>query len=448
MKRGYRPTDNDEYANVNLDVFSEAAEGEPIIIRAYWEDLEPSEAVGPDQKVFHTVLPNNNFDAFIDFNSIQVYVTCEIKNADGKSEVTDSDKTTFINNGLSSLFSDILIQYNFKSLFDSSPGMQPFSSYMTNLLSFDKSVVDSIGSASLFYLDTPGHFHETDTTNKGFTERLAITKKKFILGGQLRHCMFQQDRFFVNQGKKLELVLKIADSDFVLHSAGINDKKYKVVIHKIVVRVKYVLPVEKVLKSIRNKLQAGSKAHYFLKRPDCYFEGVSNQTDIFQTTISKQSYLPTHVVLGICSNAQRTGDPSTNPYCFMGKDTGFEIDSVSFQTTDNDIAVSKMDPNFSSEHYIRTYLNIYESLGLLKGISSGGVPIIPYKGFANGYCLFVHNLNPDSQYNRLFRKRGSLRIQIKFKNIPTASLNVIILAMYDSVLSIGNDGNFSRDWVV
>jgi len=445
-KRSYQEPDNDDTSTGSFDVFSTPAEDEPSVAGIYWKEFEPIETT-VDKKTIRIELDNEHMSSFIDLKAVQIYVTSEIVNADGITKVDVLEDTTLINNGIGSIFQDVLLQYDYKVLMDCN-AMYNYMSYFMNLLSYGASSVKSLGAAALFYPDTGGQFNDTTIENKGFTQRKVITNGKFIMGGQLNIPLCNQDRFFVNQGKKLELIFKVADDDFVIHTDGKDEKKYKLVIHKIVVRVKYVTPIPKVLNSIRLKLKNGGKANYLLKRPHCSFSGISNQSNVYTTTIGSQKFLPSHVMIAVCLDSQRNGDPKTSPYCFMGKTTAFEIDNVIFQTSDTDISTKSMNPNFSSEAYTKTYIDLYESLGLFRGISNQEVPVIPYKEFAEGYCIFSHSLNPDSNDMSMFTQEGSLKVTIKFKAIPTEALNIIILAMYDSLLTIDGGGYVTKSWVI
>lgn len=450
MKRANKEnSDDDLYDDASFDIFSEPLEYASAVVSTFWKEFETTETPGIDKELYHVGVDNGQMQSFIDFKASQVYVTAEIVNADGITDVKATEKVSIINNGIGSIFQEILIQYDYKSLMNCA-NMYNYMSYFLNLLSFGDSSMQSIGAAGLFFPDTPGHFNSTSTANKGFTDRLAITQNKFTVGGQLSLPLCNQDRFFINQGKKLEFIFKIAANDFVLHTDNADGKKYKLLIHKIVLRIKYVMPTPKILKSIRNKLEKGAKAVYLLKRPDCFYNGVSNQTDVHTMEISCQKHLPMHVLLCVCLNSQRTGDPKTSPYCFLGKskEGGFEIDTVTFQTNERDIITQTLDPDFGGENYTKTYLALYESLGLFRGLSNSDVPILPYKGYANGYCLFSHSLNPDPNDTNMFRVEGTLKISVKFKKIPTVNLNIIVMAVYDSILTIDGTGVVTKSWVV
>ena len=73
---------------------------------------------------------------------------------------------------------------------------------------------------------------------------------------------------------------------------------------------------------------------------------------------------------------------------------------------------------------------------------------ISYSDYANGFSLWGFDLSPDLNDGSHFNvtKHGNLRLELRFKEALTVTINVIVYAEFDNVIEIDSSRNVLFDY--
>jgi len=102
-----------------------------------------------------------------------------------------------------------------------------------------------------------------------------------------------------------------------------------------------------------------------------------------------------------------------------------------------------LQPNFSKNEplYVEAYYTLFSETGIYSLNKDNS---ISRNDYANGYTFFAFDLIPDLSANCAGHwnlvKHGSLRLEVKFEEVLSVTINCIIYAKFDNVLEI----DFSR----
>jgi hypothetical protein len=96
-------------------------------------------------------------------------------------------------------------------------------------------------------------------------------------------------------------------------------------------------------------------------------------------------------------------------------------------------------PDFTNKLYMKEYLGLFESLNEL---STDTTLILNKNQWANGNTIFGFNLSPDlaDQCSKVgflnLIKSGNLRVEMKFSQALSKTINVLLFCEYDNIIEI------------
>jgi hypothetical protein len=377
-----------------------------------------------------------NGEDYIDLAQTYLYVKVKIIQGNGANLEADA-KVGPINNFLHSMFSEIDMSLNGK-LVTSSTGLYPYRAYFENLMYSKTSKDTQLESRVLWSKDAASKFNEHDSTkdddvgNAGYNHRAKIVSesKTFEMYDTLHLDMFVQEKYLLN-GIDMRLRFNRTKPTFCLMGESADNK---IQILQAILFVRKVRPHPSIANSIAKQLTQ-TTAKYPIRRVEIKTFTIPTGTRSLIQDNLFQGQLPKRVILGIVPNAALNGNERYNPFNF----NNFKVCKVDVIPEGQPITTRPFEPDFrSSRAWLRDYLSVYQCLGKLRSDYSFDITLDEYP---HGYCLWGYDFTPDQGADSdVFHpiQQGNVRVELQFREAPTAALNVVVYAEFDNCIEISH----------
>jgi len=135
---------------------------------------------------------------------------------------------------------------------------------------------------------------------------------------------------------------------------------------------------------------------------------------------------------------------------FLGQSSfNFQHNNINFVSIYRDgvqIPNKPLQPNFGSDHIIRSYLSLYSQTRQYYRDTGNG---LSREQFKNGCALFAFDLTPQLDSSNVsfeLIKSGNIRLEIHFSAAAARTLTVVIYAEHDNLLEIDRDRSVAFDY--
>lgn len=377
----------------------------------------------------------------LDMKNSTLHVKVQLTDADGK-DIAEKDQVGPCNLLLHSLWEKVDIRYQ-GQLMTHTLGDYAYSAYMKTLkcLGAGNNNLESVG----FVLDS-GHMDssgkidiEADGKKSSQVNIGAMTRKDWLEGGKtfqmegpLLADVCEADRYLLNQ-TEVGITLYRTRPQFHI-AAQDNTTQYKINIQDIYFRACYVKPSPGVLLGINKALEADHRALYpYTKTEVRSFTIPKGFLDVTWDNVF-QGVVPDQVVVGMVSDAAKSGSYTKNPYNFQHYDVrelGLSVDGVYVPTQP-----IKLDFSEGGQNFVAAYRDFMSCM-----ISCPDDVAINMNSYRNGYTLFVFNLDNDKipstgegDFNLV--KRGSARLELRFGTALPETVSLIVYSAYKTVFQV------------
>ena len=145
--------------------------------------------------------------------------------------------------------------------------------------------------------------------------------------------------------------------------------------------------------------------------------------------------------MGLVESQAYEGRYSKNPYKFHH----FNLTYACVYKNGVQIPSKPFTPDFTNDCYAREFLSLFQGTGI--HFSDQGLNV-SYKDYKGGNTLFVFDFSGDLSDNDGYKmiSKGGIRLELKFGEAIAESVNVILLAEWDSCLRIARDRSVSLDF--
>ena len=336
-----------------------------------------------------------------------------------------------------SLFSDVVLLLNGKRV-ERGDALYPFRSYVTTTFRYLPEALKQQGFAFGYTKDD--YTLMDDVTNRGFITRKEWTKagatKLFM--GKLDLDLFKQERLMI-PGVDVTVRLEKAKHSFAILNYD-KELKPKVVITEAKLSFKTVQVNASVFDLHMAGLQKEIPATYPINR--IVLETMSAKEKDFY--ISKEflfhGTVPKYLLVSMINSVSFYGDFSKNPYNFQN----YKIKYLHLTKDGKSVSYEPFEPDFSNKNYLREYLSIFQSNGILG--SNAQLPI-SFDEYQKGYTHFQFNLSNNCQgVNVQPEERANLKLSIKFGEPLPESIIVLLYAVFDSNIYIHGSGVIVTDY--
>lgn len=350
-----------------------------------------------------------------------------------KIEVPKTEETTKvgpINNLLHSMFNQIDVFLNQK-LVSPPNNAYAYRAYIETLLNYGPAAKSSHLSSVLWYNDTAGKMDGVDDSNTGLNNRRTVIgdDRTVDLLGHLHCDIFNQERFLLN-GVEMRLRLVRTSNAFCLMTSS-KEPKISIVEASLLVRRVKVAPG---ILLAHARALCKSTAKYPLTRVEV--KAISLHAGVHGDTLDNVilGQLPKRIIIGFVDNKAFNGDRKLNPFNFQN----YGINYLSLYADGLQIPSRPLQPDFEkSSLYVDAYQTLFSGTGV-HFLNEGNC--ITRTSYPYGYCLFAFDLTPDLSANSNTHwnlvRHGSVRIEVRFNEALTSTVNCIVYAEYDNVLEI------------
>ena len=411
-------------------------------------------------------------DEYLDLSQTYLQMVCKFTKANGTNLTGGGSTSTPVNNILHSLFSEIDVSLNGKVV---TPGTDtyPYKAYLEKLLSYaPKTLETQMRACSLWEKDTAGHMDEVklealaqppvefavvsnkvniadviptpeypdDSKNVGLRKRheKITDSKEIVLMDRLHLDLFEQEKCLPN-GVDVRLRFNRARPQFYMMTAA--GSSGKVVIQSMILWVRKVKPVPSIINLINQQLSTQT-AKYPLRRVEVKTFTIPSGTQSKITDHLFQGQMPKLIVLGFVDNAAFNGDDIRNPFHFQNQ----KVKKLEISINGEMMETRPLEPNFTNDQYLRSYLSLYKGLGKL---GQDWAPDITLEEYKNGYTLWCVDFTKDqeAQTDKFHLiQTGNLRVEVQFAANLTRTLNCVVYAVFDNLLEINKQREVSIDY--
>ena len=351
---------------------------------------------------------------YVELNKTELEVNLRIKKADG-TNLTDADKVALINYPVASLFKDVKVQLNGKTITEGSSNYAE-RAIMEVMLTYGKDAECTWLQAALFEKDTAGKMDNADPSaadgNEGLKERAVYSNgsKLITVRGKLHEDIFNQSTPLPNK-TKLDIKFTRHDDAYCLMSNA-EDAAYKIKIESMALHIRKIHMTQSVL-----TYMAGEDVIIPIERVVQKTFSVSQGGRKYTQNALHTGLMPSLIVLGFTDNTARSGEYKLNPFKF----DHVHVKRVSLFRDGQLVNSRPIETDFENGHVMQGYWSLMRATNAR--YANAGT-LIEYKDYRkNGYALWGYNLSP-SQCDGQFvdpKRHGKLTLEVEFaKNIPKA----------------------------
>lgn len=399
-----------------------------------WVYYKPISSLTDDSPI-EFVVPGQG-DEYIDLAHTMLSMRVQIQPTVEKPDV--NAKVGPINNLMHSMFNQVDVFLNQK-LVSPPNNAYAYRAYLETLLNYGYGAKTSHLTSVLWYNDTPGKMDVVDDSNEGLSSRRKIfgVKKTVDLLGHLHCDIFNQERFLIN-GVEMRLRLVRSSDAFCLMTSS-KDWSLRIIEASLLVRRAKIAPG---MLLAHARALSKSTAKYPVTRVEV--KALSMHAGVHGDTLDNVilGQLPKRIIIGFVDNKAFNGDRSLNPFNFQN----YGINYLSLYVDGVQIPSKPLQPDFTNNSlYVDAFHTLFSGTGI-HFLNQGHC--ISRSSYPHGYCLFAFDLTPDlsansnSHWNLV--RHGSVRIEVRFAEALSSTINCIVYAEYDNVLEI----DFSRQVIV
>lgn len=339
-----------------------------------------------------------------------------------------------VNNLLHSMFNQVDIFFNQK-LVSPTNNSYAYRAYIETLLNYATPAKRSHLSCGLWYDDEEAISDVYDPGSSeadgGFTVRRQIMKNNRIVDliGHLHCDVFNQEKFLLN-GVELRLRLVRSRDSFCLMEGTPYHRLHIVETSLLVRRVKISPGI--LLAHARTLAKGTAKYPVTRVEVKAFTIHAGVQAETLDNVILGQ--LPKRVILGFVSNKGFNGDRQRNPFNFQS----FMLNFLSLYVDGTQVPTKPLQLNFNKDNlYVDAYHTLFSGTGIHFLNEGNAINRLQY---AKGNCLMAFDLTPDLSANCPSHwslvKHGTLRIEVRFDNALTETINCIVYAEFDNLIEV------------
>ena len=367
-------------------------------------------------------------EEYIDLNDINIYIHAKVTRADGSNIDSANDKVALNNLPISTLFQDVSLTLGDTQI-EGGQMCYPYLGYFNTVMQFTPAAQRSHMLSQGWCKDDAGKFN--DVTNKGFVHRSNLIKdsKTFELMGPLFLNFFRQGQYLISQ-TSLRVKLLPSKPDFALSAFG-KTLDFKIDFQEVILYV----PRFTINPSVINGHATG------LKRQNAIYPLHHAEVTTYTIPKGQQSYTkdrlfpegaPKLLMIAMVENEAFNGNIAKNPFFFQH----FDLKKLALYRDGVSVPGRPFTPDFANGKTLRSYMQLMRTFDYLNTDDSNG--LTPQE-FANGYTIYAFDLTADKQVTATHRQpitTRNLRLELKFEKDTPATINVLLYAVYDSMIEI------------
>ena len=269
--------------------------------------------------------------------------------------------------------------------------------------------------------------------------RETLNGKEYTTAGRIHSDFFQQPKL-LEGGTTLLLVFERNSPALVLLSDNIDAKASDYIprITKMCLRVKYVKVDQQICDDIEEMTYNGNNVHYPISRIKMQMIPKPNVgLDLSQPELLPgETTLPRRLFVVAVSQKAAMGDIHQDPFNYHH----FDVKNVSLSIGSQVLPYVDCEVNFNTGDVLPYLINLLRATGTLYSQTDLGIDRYNY-GIRNaifGFTLTGSNTQPGECFEMV--DTNSMALNFKLWSVPKEPINLIILAEYDSEITLNADG--------
>ncbi len=392
-------------------------------------------------------------DYFIDGSSLKLRIRGQFveAKAGGDVDIKPEGSKTFYpcNNFMHSLFKQVDCYFNDHQMNESAETYSQ-KAMLEKLLNFDAAykkhnllnvlwAKDDEKQMNAFVTPTLNATSSNKNDGSVIRGKYAADSKEFEMIDQLHIDALNTSQFIMNN---ISVRIRLLPHNFKYYTmASADTVNFYFKIKEATLEVVRVKPTNSMLLTVASQLQS-NPARYaatmgtFKVRKLPANEIIVHLDDVFLQQI------PNAIILGMINTKAAEGDLTKNPHKFEHND----VASISAFMNGTQIPPLGYNTDFENNVYLQCYTDLMQIAGKWNNNKNMGISREDYK---NGHTLFGFDLTRGLIINTPFFKpgrKGTLRIEIRFKKALTESQNLYIYGMCDHEFFIDNTYTISSTW--
>ena len=313
------------------------------IEKIFWTNQNPVNTIsGPTSIIDFTLTSNGSH--YIDLKRTKLCVRCKVTKGD-KTDIEIDENVTFINNPLSSLFSQVDVYLQQKQV--SSTGNYPYHAYFHNVLNYGSEALKSQLQLQCFYKDEAGAFDQTQIVpqgtpmNTGAQSRMHYTKGSQIVDmeGPIFSSICNTGKYLLNG---IETKIKLQQTRNAFRLMAVDDKDYKVELLEVYLKVCKV--------AVTSAIIAGHDIA--LSKTNAIYNFTRNEIKTFTITTGSYNYnvedffsgdIPSRLLVCFVSSEAYNGSYKLSPYNFKH----YDLSSIGVSVNDHCLPSRAIQPIYN-----------------------------------------------------------------------------------------------------
>ena len=419
---------SEECVKSELDLFT-VPMTQTTIEKSTYVEISPITALSDTSPLEFFIAGNG--DDYIDLNNTLLYTRIKITKPDG-SNIDAAAKVGLVNYPGSTIFSQVDVSLGDR-LISQGSNTYPYRCIIECLMNYDRQTLESLFSAGLFYKDIGGHMDIADPlgANSGLRKRATFTANSRVveLLTPIHSDIFFQEKLMLNN-VDIRIRLTRAKDEFCLMRA--DDVDYKISM------VSASLFVKKASVSAAVRL---GHAHALLSATAKYpvdrvclknfsiptGTRVANQENLFLGT------LPKSIIIAMVDNDAFTGAYDKNPFAF----NNYDLEFLALYVDGLQQPAKPLQPQYLQGAAVREFYQLALATG--RHLKNRAM-LIDREDFLHGYTLYAFNLSPDEECGQHLSliKSGNIRLETRFRQPLRSTINLIVYAIFDSIIEVSN----------
>ena len=318
--------------------------------------------------------------------------------------------------------------------------LYPYRAFLETLINYEAGVLKNRHIMEGWDKDTGGHVSITkpDGENLGLKQRMQRfdVGKSVSLIGRLHLDLWHQDKTIPgNVPIKIRLIPN--NNKFLLKTeaptgSGATQEQYKLVVSyaRLYIHTKKICP--NLVLAHRELLQSQNFRIPFTKVNIKKYTIPSNSSTANFNSLF-QGPLPDRVLICFVRDDAITGSYNLNPYHLDNLNINFIAMTVNGEL----FPKVPLQPNFTSEDYIREYMKLLTELGY--DIGEKMLELAPSE-WANGFTFFVFKITP-GPIGAAVPRAGVANLEIKFASATSTTMSMLCLSQQQATMEIDKFDN-------
>ena len=247
--------------------------------------------------------------------------------------------------------------------------------------------------------------------------------------GPLDLDFFRQSRYLLsNTGMRLKLTLN--KPEFLLNAyAAVTD--FKINIEDITVYIRRVTVNPSVIKGHMIGLNT-QNALYPVQHSKLITFSIPKDQKSFMKDGLFPSEAPKLIIVAMVDNIAFNGHITRNPFFFRHN----RLCEIALRVNGVSHPAEPYKPDFTDYGFAREYADMMNVFGYFNKDDTNGLTMKEFKG---GYTFFAYDLTADNNIAASYRQANvphNIRLDLEFKATLTRTVNVLIYAVFDSLIEI------------